>query len=226
VAHDRGIVTSEVTLWDTADLSSAYRGRMTDPAASAVKAHYRARWGAPSRTARFSVADFATEVLKWDADRNPEQVNLYATVGASAHVIDGHDVNHRLELFVGLSPAQDDVAKALAALVAETVLNHVALADGISVTFSEPLWPGTDMRSFLVLRPRVEIIPALALRGQHVEFMQAIPVFAPEVSYKTRHGAQDLLNAWRAAAVAFWNPARELLSEFAEVDVPYLGQAP
>ena len=192
---------------------------MNDPAAFAVRAHYQARWGAPAGIATFSVADLATEVLKWDADQNPEKVNLYATVGASAHVIAGHDVNHRLELFVGLSPAQDDVAKALAALVAETVLNNVALADGMSVTFAEPLWPGTEMRSFLVLRPRAEIVPPLSFGGSHhVEFLQAVPLFPPEVSYKTRHGAQHLLNAWQKAAVAFWNPARALLPEFSEVD--------
>jgi len=190
---------------------------MNDSAALAVKAHYRTLWGAPSRTATFSVADFATEVLKWDAARTPEKVNLYATAGASAYVVVGREVDHRLEFFVGLSPAQDDVAEALARLVAETVLNQVAIADGMSVTFTELLWPGNEMRSFLVLRPRAEIIPALAVNGgQHVEFLQAIPIFAPEVSFKTKHGAQHLLAAWQKAAVGFWNPARVLLPEFTE----------
>jgi hypothetical protein len=74
------------------------------------------------------------------------------------------------------------------------------------------------MRAFLLLRPRAEVVPPLAVRGgPHVEFLQAIPLFASEISYKTRHGAESLLGAWEQAAVAFWDPARSLLPEFANV---------
>src|SRR2546423_9742286 len=51
-----------------------------------VAAHYRAHWCAPSRTASYRFSGHAVQVLKWDANKNPEQVNVYATVGASAHV--------------------------------------------------------------------------------------------------------------------------------------------
>ena len=144
---------------------------------------------------------------------------MYATVGASAHVIAGYDVDHRIEMFVGLAPAQDDVAKPLAMLVAEAVVSHVPLGHGSSVSFDEPLWDGTEMRAFLLLRPRAEIVPPLAVKdGPHVEFLQAIPLFASEIFYKTRHGAEGLVGAWEQAAVAFWDPARTLLPEFARVD--------
>src|SRR4051812_34553107 len=44
----------------------------------AVRDLYRARWGQPSRQARFDVGEFGIEVLKWDAQSSPEGVALYA----------------------------------------------------------------------------------------------------------------------------------------------------
>jgi hypothetical protein len=59
----------------------------------------------------------SVDVLKWAANRTPEQVNLYATIGASAHTAAGHSATHRLEFYTGLRPAQDQVARPLALLV-------------------------------------------------------------------------------------------------------------
>ena len=110
-----------------------------------VAAHYRAHWCAPSRTASYRFSGHAVQVLKWDANKNPEQVNIYATVGASAHVVTGYENDHRLEFFVGLEPPEDNVARPLALLVMEAVVNRTELGDGHSVMFSEPLWRGTQM---------------------------------------------------------------------------------
>lgn len=178
-----------------------------------VKGHYRAQWGDPARTANFRISQQTVEVFKWDADKNPEQVNIYATVGASAQVASGYGNDHRLEFFVGLKPAQDDIAQPLAMLVVETVVNQTELGDGHSVTFLEPLWRGTDMRGFLILRPRAQMIPTLASRGLHVDFLQAIPVYQSEVAFKAKHGVEELLQRWAAAQVAFWDPTRAPLRD-------------
>ena len=64
--------------------------------------------------------------------------------------------------FVGLVPERDDVASALAALglysAREGVVDH-----GHAVPADEPLWPGTEMRSFIVLRPLGNFLPPLEL---------------------------------------------------------------
>jgi hypothetical protein len=42
----------------------------------AVRDLYRARWGEPTRQAHFEVEKFAIDVLRWDADANPEGVTV------------------------------------------------------------------------------------------------------------------------------------------------------
>jgi hypothetical protein len=46
----------------------------------AVKAHYRTQ-GEPSQTENFRFSGHAVEVLKWDADKNPEQVKSPLRLG-------------------------------------------------------------------------------------------------------------------------------------------------
>ena len=175
----------------------------------AVRDLYVARWGEPSRKAAFRVAGLEVEVYKWKAEVNPEGVTLYATIGSSAHAVAGRDTKHRVEYFLGLLPPRDAVASPLAALALYSRREGVALGHGDTVPADGPLWPGTDMRCFLVLRPLSNVIPPLELAdGMHVEFMQAIPIFESELAYKARHGAKDLLEHWQQTGVAFWDPGR------------------
>ena len=61
----------------------------------------------------------------------------------------------------------------------------MAVGHGETVPANGPLWPGTAMCRFLVLRPIGEIISPLELPdGMHVEFMQAIPIFESEFAAK------------------------------------------
>ena len=66
----------------------------------AVRDHYQAQWGEPSRHARFKEGEFEIEVDKWTADANPEGVALYSTIGASVRPMVGRDPNHRTEFFL------------------------------------------------------------------------------------------------------------------------------
>jgi hypothetical protein len=175
----------------------------------AVRDLYVARWGEPSRKAAFRVAGLEVEVYKWDAEASPEGVALYATIGSSAHPMAGRDPEHRVEYFLGLLPPRDAVASPLAALALYSVREGVAVGHGDTVPSDGPLWSGTDMRRFLVLRPLGDIISPLELPdGMHVEFMQAIPIFESELAYKARHSAKKLLEHWQESGVAFWNPGR------------------
>jgi hypothetical protein len=175
----------------------------------AVRDLYLAHWGEPSRRARFEVGEFEIEVCKWAADANSDGVALYATVGASARPMVGRDPNHRVEFFVGLVPERDDVASALAALGLFSAREGVALDHGHTVPADGPLWPGTQMQTFLVLRPLRDFLPPLELpEGLHVDFLQAVPLFDGERAFKSEHGAEALLQRWEREGVPFWNPER------------------
>jgi hypothetical protein len=175
----------------------------------AVRDLYRAHWGEPSRQAWFEVGEFDIEIYKWAADANPEGVALYATVGASARPMVGRDPNHRVEFFLGLVPERDDVSSALAALGLYSPREGVALDHGHTVPADGPLWPGTQMQTFLVLHPLSDFLPPLELPdGLHVDYLQAVPLFDTERTFKSAHGAQALLDKWEKAGVPFWNPER------------------
>jgi hypothetical protein len=173
-----------------------------------LKEHYRRLWGEPSRTASFRMRGHAIDVFKWEAQKNPEQVNMYATIGTSAHGLPGQPSSHRVEFYAGLDPARDEIARPLALLALEPVINGMSLGHGQSVTYPDPLWKGTDMRSFLLLRPSELVIPDLQLPGLHVEFLQAVPLYSVELDYKARHRVEGLLRRWEASGVRFWNPDR------------------
>ncbi len=175
----------------------------------AVRDSYLAQWGEPSRKASFRVDEFEMEVFKWNAAANPEGVNLYATIGASARPIVGRDPSHRIEFFIVLLPARDEIASPLAALALYPTREGVALDHGHTVPADEPLWPGTEMRLFLVLRPIGDIISPLELPdGTHVEFLQAIPIFETELAYKAANNAEALLQLWEESRVRFWDANR------------------
>jgi len=173
-----------------------------------VRRHYLKLWGEPSRKASFNVLGHAIEVYKWESTRNTEQVNIYATLGASAHALPKGAPAHRLEYFVGLEPAEDGIAKPLAMAALDPVLHKTELDHGHSVTYPEPLWPGTDMHSLLVLRPVIQIVPPFVTDGLHVDFMQMIPVYPSEVEFKTATRIDALIELWQSARVAFWDPNR------------------
>ena len=175
----------------------------------AVRDLYVARWGGPARTANFQVGEFSVDVYKWSAETTPEGVNMYATVGASARPMVGRDPLHRTEFFIGLLPAMDAVASPLAALALYSAREDVSVDHGHTVPADGPLWPGTQMRRFLVMRPLGDTIQPLTLAdGTHIEFLQALPIFDSELAFKTDHGAEALLERWEQSQVPFWDPNR------------------
>jgi hypothetical protein len=175
----------------------------------AVRDLYRAHWGEPTRTARFETGDLAIEVLKWDANASSEGVALYATAGASNWPVDGRRPAHRTEFFVGLLPARDEIASPLAALGLYSVREGVPLDHGHTVPSGRPIWPGSPMELFLVMRPRSDFLPPLELPDRlHVEFLQAIPISRSELEFKREFGADALVREWEDAEIAFWSSER------------------
>lgn len=175
----------------------------------AVLKAYIACWGEPSRRAVFRTSEHEIRVCKWDEAVNNQGVDLYATLGASVEDMPGAEAGHRVEYFVGLRPGRDDVASALAALGLFARREGETVDHGHTVPADGPLWPGTSMHTFLVLRQVAEIIPAQVLPGGiHIEFLQAVPVFEAERRFKITHGAEGLLRRWQSAGTPFWDPDR------------------
>ncbi len=175
-----------------------------------VRSHYvnQPGWGEPSREAEYTFGDETYEVYKWDAKRHPDGVNFYATNGASSYVPASR--KHRFEIFMGLLPEADDVALSLAKAASFPTREKTDVSDGDTITFQDPLWPGTAMRSLLITRPLQELVPQLKLEdGTHAEFLQALPLHDSELALIKKEGPEALLERWRSAPrVKYWNPNR------------------
>lgn len=175
----------------------------------AVRHHYVRLWGKPSRVAEFATHDEHVEVHKWDKARTSQGVTVYASLGASAADMPGTDHGHRVEYLVGLQPGQDDIASELASLSLWARQKDVTVGHGHTVGGDWPLWRGTAMTKFLILKPESDLVPALELEdGVHVQFLQAVPIFDSERRFNHHHGVAALLKIWEDAHVPFWNPQR------------------
>ena len=174
-----------------------------------VICHYERNWGPPSRRASFSHDTGSIRVFKWSADRTSEGVALYATIGASDRIVDHRHRDHRVEYILGLLPEQDDAASPLSRLGSYGDRSGSSVLEGDTLSFTEPLWPGSELCALLVMRSREPLLPLLSTPdGPHVEFLQAIPLHATEVDAKSRLGSETLLARWEEARVPFWDPMR------------------
>jgi hypothetical protein len=147
--------------------------------------------------------------LKWAAERNPEGVALYISVRAQAPQ-NTDDADHRVGFFVGLLPEQDEIASPLAALALYSWREQVHVGHGDTIPADEPLWTGTTMSRFLILRAKRTVVPTyVAPEGFHVQFLQAIPIYQSEISFKKREGTDALLDRWEAMNTPFWDSHRQ-----------------
>jgi hypothetical protein len=169
---------------------------------------YAALWGPPSRKAGFHKDALEVEIQKWTADANPEGVALYATLGSSRFPVPGWDPSHRLEFILGLLPERDEVASSLAALALYSQREGEALDHGNTVPAEGPLWPGTTMDGFLVMRPVSPLVQITNLDGMHIEVLQAIPTYKAERDLLREKPADELLTDWQQDGVPFWEPER------------------
>ena len=176
---------------------------------SLVDAHYSAVLGPTTRRATFRIDSYEADVLKWAADANPLRIALYASLGASRERIGGPTAPHRVEFIIGFSPECDDAARSVAMVALDPAIHGSRLGPGQTVSYPDPLWKKTEMRTMLVLRPNFELVPRLDLAdGTHVEFLQLVPLFPTEQEYKQRFGVDQLMKEFEAAHVEFWNPLR------------------
>lgn len=173
-----------------------------------LREHYEALWGAPSREASFRKAAATVTVLKWDATERTGDVVVYASLGGWKAESPAQPA-HRQEYVLGLLPELDDSAATFALLGGR---GADLLGDGDSLQVEGGLWAGTGMDSWLLAEPRSPLVPELVHDGLHVRWLQAVPLYPSERTWKVVNGAARLWAAWEAAGVRFWDPRRPVWS--------------
>ena len=169
-----------------------------------VAAHLSTLFGPPTRSASYEWERQKVAVYKWDSERTGEGVDLYVTDGETPLGPTGHVS----EFFTGLTPGRDDIASSLASLHRYQQVQGVLLGHGHTVPSDEPLWPETTLDSLLVLRQAAVIVPPLFTGSRHVEFLQVVPLTAPERQAVHHMGVDALLADWEARQVPFWDSLR------------------
>jgi hypothetical protein len=147
----------------------------------------------------------SVDILKWDAEQTGEGVAVYVTCGASEIAGDA-DPSHRWEFLTGMRPPEDNCASALALLV--VAVEAEGVGHGHTFEVAEGLWPCTAMNTWLLVSQVDEIVTRLDHEDLHIEFLQAIPMYPEERTWKVVHGVEALLIAWHSGGVEFWNPQR------------------
>ncbi len=137
-------------------------------------------------------------------------MTLYATLGASVFPQPCRVSTHRLEFYTGLLPELDAIATVLADVAIYSVKEQAPIGPTHSITWLEPLWPGTQMCSIFLDRSAVDLVPTLSSPedGIHVEFLSVTPLYPSELQYKKDHSLEALIEHWRMLNVRFWDPHR------------------
>lgn len=180
-----------------------------DVVLEALSRHYEVCLGTPTRRQQFGRHDASVGVWSWDPAATNEGVWLHTTLGASTLAGTVSPGQHSHEFFTGLLYEHDGVAGSLAALAGYEHDTGNALDHGHTVSSEGPLWVGAEMRTWLILRPKVAIIPPLPLDDSvHIVFEQALPLHSIEREYKVRTSAEALMSQFQAQRVPFWDGDR------------------
>ncbi len=175
-----------------------------------VREHYLNLWGTPSRIIPLHTVRFHIDIYKWDASSHPEGVTMYTTVGASVLQQPGYSLDHRFEFYTGVLPDQEGIAAVLADVATFSASEQSPIGHGHTITYLEPLWPGTEMCCLLLKRSDVNMIPMLASPedNAHVEFLSVTPLYRSEVEFKKGASVDALIEHWWRHNVRFWDPNR------------------
>lgn len=173
---------------------------------AALRNRYLERFGPPTREARYCPPSRRViEIWKWVREATTEGVCIYATVGAAGTMRSGV---RRCEFFLGLSPEVDSVAESLAEVAIHGTGTGRVPSSGDTITLSQPLWNGAEMRSLLVTDGGEQIISPIEVGGISVEFLQLVPLFANEVEFKSTNGEKALWNLFQSRSTPYWDSAR------------------
>jgi hypothetical protein len=184
----------------------AVRPRISDEATvQQVEAFYIDKYGEPSRSNALSGDGLNIDIYVWDS-KSPDGVTLYFTLGGSGFPRAGFAPTQRLELLTGFDPPTDAVDKALASSI-QYAISDKPVAGGHTLTLPEPLWPGSEMNSFLFIESG-DYEPLYLGKEVVVSFLMAVPIFSEEIEHLRRVGEDAFLDSWERASVPYWDPHR------------------
>jgi hypothetical protein len=177
-----------------------------------IQSHYEATFGPSSGEKSFDSDGAEITVVRLPAPGADLSHHLYATVGGSRYPLPGAPDGHRLEFYAELVPDVSNIGRVLAVLAMYPIREGLALGDSHTVDIQRPVSALSLMHQVLLFRPSNEFLSPLVSKvsGIHVDFLQVVPVYESEVSFKQRHGLRALFKLWESAKVEFWNPGRPL----------------
>jgi len=171
-----------------------------------IKQHYLNRFGRPSREAEFEPKKGPIiEVWKWSENQTREGVCIYATIGAYAALSKN---TKSCEFFIGLTPAADGIASALADVALNGVENKKKPSFGDTVTLKQTLWPETSIKTFLFTSGGSEIIEPLVGSTFEVDYIQLVPLYPAELDYKKKYGEDALWERFEQLQTPYWLSSR------------------
>ncbi len=171
-----------------------------------ISSYYIEKYRKPQREAVFvAPAGDRIEIYKWDETQTGEDVAIYATLGANS-VLGAPDAG--CEFFIGLTPDADDIVEALAEVALHGNGTTRVPSRGDTITLAYPLWQSTEMRSFL-FTDGTEIIEPATFGEKQITFLQLVPLFESELSFKEQHGESGLWKSFEKNLVPYWDSARK-----------------
>jgi hypothetical protein len=181
-----------------------------------VEERLRSAFGEPD--ARASVTFLGAErieVLRFTQG----ELRRYATLGMSAQpmadpLAPAADPlrGPRAEVHLTVRAGRADtspVLRALAMAAASPQVEGLVLADGNTLEFGEPLWPGAPFTAFLAAAPD-ELVPGLPLPAPRdpVRFFPLVPLTPAEAAYKRARGVGALRAHWAEHGTDLADPVR------------------
>lgn len=181
-----------------------------------VEERLRSVFGAPdARAAVTFLGAERIEVLRF-ADG---PLLRYATLGMSAQPmadplapLADPERGPRAEVVLTLRAGRADtspVLRPLAMAAASPQVEGVVLADGNTLDFAAPLWPGAPFTAFLAATPGT-LVPDLPLPAplDPVRFFPLTPMTPAEAAFKRAKGAEALRTLWSTHSTDLTDPLR------------------
>ncbi|MFI0943981.1 suppressor of fused domain protein [Streptomyces sp. NPDC021020] len=181
-----------------------------------VEERLRSAFGEPD--ARASVTFLGAERIEVLRFTHGE-LRRYATLGMSAQPMADPVATvadplrgPRAEVHLTVRAGRADtspVLRALATAAASPQVEGLVLADGNTLDFGEPLWPGAPFTAFLAAAPG-ETVPDLPLPEPRdpVRFFPLVPLTPAEAAYKRARGADALRAHWAEHGTDLADPVR------------------
>lgn len=170
-----------------------------------IEAHYVSIFGEPDKKQVYQTKTNSFNVLFWSPQKTGEDVYIFATIGA--YSVMGTPV-HGCEFFFGLTDLPNSLADSLAEVALDGNGTGRIPSSGDTISLAFPLWDGTQAQTYMFTDGGEEIIPNLRRGDTIIEFVQLVPLFSSEVSYKKAHGDAALWQYFEHNEIAYWEPDR------------------